>query len=129
MGRRKNRKAKPETAKPVVAEEVVTPVAVAIAEVAAVVEAVLEERVVEVRPEPVVNAPRMEATVRPATEGVLDAASGRRALGGFFLSGLLFSFLGSFLPAWGYHLRSDYLTVGLYFLFLNFGVYVAFHLT
>ena len=80
------------------------------------------------RPVPVVVVARREAD-RPLAEGVLNAASGRRALGGFFLSGLLFSFLGSFLPAWGYHLRSDYLTVGLYFLFLNFGVYVAFHLT
>ena len=55
----------------------------------------------------------------------LQAASGRRALGGFFLSGVLFSFLGAILPAWGYHLRSDYTTVGLYFLFLTFGIYAG----
>ena len=116
MGRRKNLKAKPDSVKPEVAESVVTPVAMGVAEVSEIV-AVLAERVVGTEP------------VRPPMEGVLHAASGRRALGGFFLSGLLFSFLGSFLPAWGYHLRSDYLTVGLYFLFLNFGVYVAFHLT
>ncbi len=55
----------------------------------------------------------------------LQAATGRRALGGFFLSGVLFSFLGAVLPAWGYHLHSDHATVGLYFLFLTFGIYVG----
>ncbi|MBI2690148.1 MAG: MFS transporter [Acidobacteria bacterium] len=55
----------------------------------------------------------------------LQAANGRRALGGFFLSGVLFSFLGAVLPAWGYHLKSDYVTVGLYFLFLTFGIYAG----
>ncbi|MBL8237102.1 MAG: MFS transporter [Bryobacterales bacterium] len=55
----------------------------------------------------------------------LQAAAGRRALGGFFLSGVLFSFLGAVLPAWGYHLHSDHATVGLYFLFLTFGIYVG----
>ncbi len=55
----------------------------------------------------------------------MQAASGRRALGGFFLSGVLFSFLGAVLPAWGYHLHSDYATVGLYFLFLTFGIYAG----
>lgn len=59
----------------------------------------------------------------------VQTAANRRALGGFFLSGLLFSFVGTVLPAWGFHLRSDYLTVSLYFLFLNFGVYAGFHLT
>ena len=49
----------------------------------------------------------------------------RRALGGFFLSGVLFSFLGAVLPAWGYHLHSEYGTVGLYFLFLTFGIYAG----
>jgi len=55
----------------------------------------------------------------------LQAASGRRALGGFYLSGVLFSFLGAVLPAWGYHLHSDHATVGLYFLFLTFGIYIG----
>ena len=35
------------------------------------------------------------------------------------------SFLGAILPAWGYHLHSDYGTVGLYFLFLTFGLYAG----
>ena len=60
-----------------------------------------------------------------ARQPTLQAAAGRRALGGFFLSGVLFSFLGVILPAWGYHLRSDYTTVGLYFLFLTFGIYAG----
>jgi len=64
----------------------------------------------------------VSATGRQPT---LQAANGRRALGGFFLSGVLFSFLGAVLPAWGYHLHSDHVTVGLYFLFLTFGIYVG----
>lgn len=52
-------------------------------------------------------------------------AGGRRALGGFFLSGVLFSFLGAFLPAWGYHIKSDHYTVGLYFLWLAIGIYAG----
>lgn len=74
---------------------------------------------------------RMPATTQgiPVTptgrQPTLQAASGRRALGGFFLSGVLFSFLGAILPAWGYHLHSDYSTVGLYFLFLTIGIYAG----
>ncbi|HEU0124140.1 MAG TPA: MFS transporter [Bryobacteraceae bacterium] len=64
----------------------------------------------------------VSATGRQPT---LQAATGRRVLGGFFLSGVLFSFLGAVLPAWGYHLHSDHGTAGLYFLFLTFGIYVG----
>lgn len=53
---------------------------------------------------------------------MLQAASFRRTLSGFFLSGLLVAFLGAILPAWGYHLRAEYLTVGNYFLSLNLGI-------
>lgn len=49
----------------------------------------------------------------------------RRALAGFFLSGLLLSFLGAILPAWGYHLRGDFREVGLYFLSLGAGLLTA----
>jgi len=49
-------------------------------------------------------------------------ASARRSLGGFFLTGLLLAFLGSILPAWGYHLKSDFLTVGNFFLSMNIGL-------
>lgn len=58
----------------------------------------------------------------PAADGLANASTIRHALGGFFLSGLLMSFLGAILPAWGYHLHSDYLAVGHCFLALNAGL-------
>ncbi|MBM3785015.1 MAG: MFS transporter [Acidobacteria bacterium] len=58
---------------------------------------------------------------------LLRDGTGRRALGGFFLSGMLFAFLGPVLPAWGYHLHSDHTAVALYFLFLTFGIYAGAH--
>jgi MFS transporter, FHS family, glucose/mannose:H+ symporter len=45
----------------------------------------------------------------------LASTAPRRALGGFFVSGVLLSFLGAILPAWRHHLSSEYSTVGLYF--------------
>lgn len=53
------------------------------------------------------------------------ASASRRALAGFVVSGLLLSFLGAVLPAWGYHLRPHFVTVGNYFLALNAGVLAA----
>ena len=41
------------------------------------------------------------------------------------MSGLLLSFLGAILPAWGYHLRPHFATVGLYFLCINVGLGLA----
>ena len=38
---------------------------------------------------------------------------------------MLTSTLGAFLPAWGYHLNSNFITVGNYFLALNAGLLVA----
>jgi fucose permease len=58
-------------------------------------------------------------------QAMLDAGASRRALSGFFLSGLLFSLLGAILPAWGYHLSSEYSTVGAYFLSLNIGILLS----
>lgn len=52
-------------------------------------------------------------------------APARNALGGFFLSGLMMSFLGAILLAWGYHLHSDYALVGYYFLSLNAGTLLS----
>src|SRR6185295_13193082 len=54
--------------------------------------------------------------------GKLKAAGARKALSGFFVSGLLFSFPGAILPAWGHHRTWDYSTVGAYFLFTVLGV-------
>ena len=64
------------------------------------------------------GAPSQEAgpAARPqAVEGTLGAAGSRRALAGFFISGVLLSFLGAILPAWQHHISSDYGAVGLYF--------------
>ncbi|MBL8176850.1 MAG: MFS transporter [Bryobacterales bacterium] len=53
------------------------------------------------------------------------AVAARNALAGFFLSGILMSFLGAMLPAWGYHLLSDYSRVGYFFLSLNAGMLLS----
>lgn len=49
-------------------------------------------------------------------------AENRRAVSGFFVSGILVSFLGAILPAWGYHVDPNFATIGYYFLFLNLGI-------
>ncbi len=53
------------------------------------------------------------------------AGENKRALAGFFVSGMIVSFLGAVLPAWGHHLDSNFLTVGYYFLFLNLGLFAG----
>ncbi len=55
-------------------------------------------------------------------EGTLASSGSRRALGGFFVSGLLIAFLGAILPSWQHHLSSEYGTVGLYFVGLIAGI-------
>jgi len=54
--------------------------------------------------------------------GALEASAARKVLAGFFLTGLLMSFLGPILPAWGYHIRSDYSAAGLHFLAMALGI-------
>ena len=68
-----------------------------------------------------------EASIPPATspEGVFGPSGSRSALAGFFISGLLLSFLGAILPAWGYHISGDYRTAGNYFLALGLGVVLS----
>lgn len=61
--------------------------------------------------------------VRP--EQTEFVAENRRALSGFFVSGILVSFLGAILPAWGHHVDSNFLTIGYYFLSLNLGILAA----
>jgi FHS family glucose/mannose:H+ symporter-like MFS transporter len=51
--------------------------------------------------------------------------SAAKALTGLLISGLLFGFLGAILPAWGYHLSSEFGTVGNYFLSMSLGVIVS----
>ena len=67
-----------------------------------------------------------ESLSNPSASSACGSASGfsagRSALPGFFLLGLLFSFLGAILPAWGYNLNPDYSSVGLLFLAMGIGV-------
>ena len=58
----------------------------------------------------------------PADSGVRAA---RVSLAGFFLTGLLMSFLGAALPVWDFHLSSQFITAGNYFLLLNAGFLVS----
>jgi MFS transporter, FHS family, glucose/mannose:H+ symporter len=53
---------------------------------------------------------------------LIETSSSRKALPGFFLSGLLFGFPGAILPAWGYHLRPSYLAIGNYFITIDIGL-------
>ncbi len=63
-----------------------------------------------------------ETIAPPPDAGTLGSIGTRRALAGFFLSGVLLSFLGAILPSWQHHLSSDYLIVGLYFFGLIAGL-------
>ena len=56
---------------------------------------------------------------------VFHIPSAAKALSGLVISGLLFGFLGAILPAWGYHLTSDFSTVGNYFLSMSAGVILS----
>ena len=55
----------------------------------------------------------------------LYAQAGRSALTVFFLSGMLMSFPGAILPAWGYHLKDDFMVVGYYFLAMGLGILIS----
>lgn len=66
----------------------------------------------------------MPATA-PDGHDFVDAPAIRSALAGFFLSGVLSAFVGAILPAWGYHLKEEYLTAGTYFLFVSLGVIIS----
>lgn len=56
---------------------------------------------------------------------LFNAPAARKILFGFLVTGMLMAFLGAILPAWGYHLHSDYLTVGNFFLAMNAGILAA----
>jgi len=61
-------------------------------------------------------APAPEAApTSGAARGTFASGAPRRALAGFFVSGVLLSFLGAILPTWQHHLSSDYGIVGFYF--------------
>jgi FHS family glucose/mannose:H+ symporter-like MFS transporter len=58
----------------------------------------------------------------PEDAGLLASPGPRKALAGFFVSGMLLAFLGAILPSWGHHLLSDYWMVGVYFVALLAGL-------
>lgn len=60
-----------------------------------------------------------------AEKGSLGSPGARKALAGFFISGLLLAYLGAILPAWGQHALSDYWIVGLYFVSVIAGLIAA----
>lgn len=68
-----------------------------------------------------------ESTSRTGSppSGLLEAKGARPALAGFFVAGLLLSFLGAILPAWGYHYTEQYIQVGNYFVAFNGGLFLA----
>ena len=53
---------------------------------------------------------------------MLQASSSRRSLAGFFLTGMLVAFLGAVLPVWRYHVNSEFITVGNFFLSMFAGM-------
>lgn len=55
-------------------------------------------------------------------EETLQATAARITVSGFFLAGMLLSFLGAILPAWGYHLLDRFSIVGLHFLAMAVGI-------
>ncbi len=65
-----------------------------------------------------VNSP----TAMVADQGTLASTGARKALAGFYVSGLLLAFLGAILPAWRHHLFSEYGTISWYFLGLMAGI-------
>ncbi|MEP6962122.1 MAG: hypothetical protein ABI995_08590 [Acidobacteriota bacterium] len=56
------------------------------------------------------------------TEGSLSSSGSRRALTGFFISGVLMGFLGAILLSWQHHLSSEYGVIAWYFLGLIAGL-------
>ena len=65
--------------------------------------------------------------LKPAVDGSLapNSFQARRCFPVFLICGMLVSFLGAILPAWGYHMRDQFGEVGDYFLSLNFGFLLA----
>ena len=66
--------------------------------------------------------PAAAAETPVSDPGTLAPGGPRKALAGFFVSGILLAFLGAILPSWGHHLQSDYWMIGLYFVALIAGV-------
>jgi MFS transporter, FHS family, glucose/mannose:H+ symporter len=73
--------------------------------------------------------PQGHVAAIPAPEEVAHAGVARRAIGGFFLSGILYAFTGAILPSWRHHLSGDYVQIGNYFLAITLGILLAASLT
>ena len=58
-------------------------------------------------------------------DGERSAPDAWRSMAAFLVSGILMSFLGAILPAWGYHLRPSFIEVGDYFLSLALGLLLS----
>ena len=67
-------------------------------------------------------APEIAPIITGEDPGRLASGAPRKALAGFFVSGVLLAFLGAILPSWGHHIQSDYWMIGLYFVALILGV-------
>jgi len=61
----------------------------------------------------------------PPAEEVAHAGVARRAIAGFFVSGILYAFPGAILLAWRHHLSGDYIQIGNYFLAITLGIVLA----
>lgn len=68
------------------------------------------------------EAPREESAPHAASAGLLSSAGPRRALSGFYVSGVLLGFLGAVLLPWEHHLLASYGAIALYFLGLIGGL-------
>lgn len=64
--------------------------------------------------------PRPNSTAAEAQASTLPSARG--GLWALLLAGFLMSLLGAVLPAWRYHIESDFLLLGAYFLSQNAGI-------
>ncbi len=53
---------------------------------------------------------------------LLGVPRSARILAGFLLTGFLTACPGAFLPVWGYHIQTDYTTIGSFFLFFSLGL-------
>lgn len=62
---------------------------------------------------------------RPPESPAFGSDAAWKGLAGFFISGLLLSFVGVILPVWRHHLVEDYVTAGNYFLAMNLGIVAA----
>lgn len=61
----------------------------------------------------------------PVTTASAELSFARRGLSGFFLSGVLLALLGAILPAWGYHVQEEFITVGNFFLSMYLGLMLS----